>query len=51
MNFAAMAVGGRVAKTEITDREQQICAQLEPVLQRDGLYFVGIDIIGGYLTK
>jgi glutathione synthase len=40
-----MAVGGRVAKTEITDRELQICTQLEPVLQRDGLYFVGIDII------
>jgi len=46
-----MAVGGRVAKTEITDRELQICAQLAPVLQRDGLYFVGIDIIGGYLTE
>ncbi len=46
-----MAVGGRVAKTEITDREHQICAQLAPVLQRDGLYFVGIDIIGGYLTE
>jgi glutathione synthase len=46
-----MAVGGRVAKTEITDRELQICTQLEPVLQRDGLYFVGIDIIGGYLTE
>ena len=46
-----MAVGGRVAKTEITDRELQICTQLEPVLQRDGLYFVGIDVIGGYLTE
>ncbi|MBE9097314.1 glutathione synthase [Tychonema sp. LEGE 07203] len=46
-----MAVGGRVEKTEITDRELEICTQLEPVLQRDGLYFVGIDIIGGYLTE
>lgn len=46
-----MAVGGRVAKTEITERERQICAQLAPVLQRDGLYFVGIDVIGGYLTE
>ncbi|NJO42364.1 MAG: glutathione synthase [Cyanobacteria bacterium CRU_2_1] len=46
-----MAVGGRVAKTEITDREYQICAQLAPVLRRDGLVFVGIDIIGGYLTE
>ncbi|MDY6938910.1 MAG: glutathione synthase [Cyanobacteriota bacterium] len=46
-----MAVGGRVAKVEITDRERDICAQLAPTLQRDGLYFVGIDIIGGYLTE
>lgn len=46
-----MAVGGRVAQTTITDREQQICRQLAPTLQRDGLFFVGIDIIGGYLTE
>jgi len=46
-----MAVGGRVAKTEITDREYQICQQLAPQLVADGLYFVGIDVIGGYLTE
>jgi glutathione synthase len=46
-----MAVGGRVAATEITAREQEICQQLAPTLERDGLYFVGIDIIGGYLTE
>lgn len=46
-----MAVGGRVEKTEITPREKEICRQLAPILQRDGLYFVGIDIIGGYLTE
>lgn len=46
-----MAVGGRVAKTEITDREREICTQLAPTLQRDGLVFVGIDVIGGYLTE
>jgi glutathione synthase len=46
-----MAVGGRVAQVEITDREQDICRQLAPTLRRDGLYFVGIDIIGGYLTE
>ncbi|MBW4580475.1 MAG: glutathione synthase [Tildeniella nuda ZEHNDER 1965/U140] len=46
-----MAVGGRVAQTTITDREHDICAQLAPTLQRDGLMFVGIDIIGGYLTE
>ncbi len=46
-----MAVGGRVAPVEITPREQEICAQLAPTLQRDGLLFVGIDVIGGYLTE
>jgi glutathione synthase len=46
-----MAVGGTVAQVEITDREYDICAQLAPTLRRDGLMFVGIDIIGGYLTE
>lgn len=46
-----MAVGGRVAETEITDREREICSQLAPTLRRDGLIFVGIDVIGGYLTE
>jgi glutathione synthase len=46
-----MAVGGQAARVEITERERQICAQLAPVLQRDGLIFVGIDVIGGYLTE
>jgi glutathione synthase len=46
-----MAAGGSVAKTEITDREKEICARIAPVLRRDGLLFVGIDVIGGYLTE
>jgi glutathione synthase len=46
-----MAVGGRVAAAEITDRDRDICTQLAPTLRRDGLYFVGIDVIGGYLTE
>jgi glutathione synthase len=46
-----MAVGGRVAKAEITERERQICSQLADTLRRDGLVFVGIDVIGGYLTE
>jgi glutathione synthase len=44
-------VGGRVAKTEISDRELEICATLAPKLREDGLYFVGLDVIGGYLTE
>ncbi|MBD2098448.1 glutathione synthase [Trichocoleus sp. FACHB-591] len=46
-----MAVGGRVESVDITPREREICAQLAPVLRRDGLIFVGIDVIGGYLTE
>ncbi len=46
-----MAVGGRVASTEITEREHQMCTQMASKLQQDGLYFVGIDVIGGYLTE
>lgn len=46
-----MAVGGRVAQTDITEQEQKICAVVGPKLKQDGLYFVGIDVIGGYLTE
>ena len=46
-----MAVGGRVAQVEITEREQKICQTVAPKLRQDGLYFVGIDVIGGYLTE
>lgn len=46
-----MAAGGSATKIDITTREQEICAQLAPTLKRDGLYFVGIDVIGGYLTE
>lgn len=46
-----MAVGGRSAKVDITDREYQMCAAIAPKLQAAGLYFVGIDVIGGYLTE
>lgn len=46
-----MAVGGRVAKTEITEREKEICQTIAPKLRADGLFFVGIDVIGGYLTE
>lgn len=46
-----MAAGGTVASTAITDREREICAEVAPILRRDGLYFVGIDVIGGYLTE
>jgi len=46
-----MAAGGSVAQIKISDRELDICRELCPILQRDGLIFVGIDVIGGYLTE
>ena len=46
-----MAVGGRSEKVEITDREYQMCTAIAPKLIEQGLYFVGIDVIGGYLTE
>ncbi|TAD79877.1 MAG: glutathione synthase [Oscillatoriales cyanobacterium] len=46
-----MAVGGAAVKIEVTDRDREIAATLAPMLRRDGLVFVGIDIIGGYLTE
>lgn len=46
-----MAVGGRVANTEITPRDLEVCSAIAPTLIRDGLVFVGIDVIGGYLTE
>jgi glutathione synthase len=47
-----LAVGGTAAKTELTDREQEICATLAPELKKRGLLFVGIDVIGGqWLTE
>jgi glutathione synthase len=47
-----LAVGGTAEKTELTQREQEICAALGPELKRRGLLFVGIDVIGGeWLTE
>ncbi|MHC5935566.1 glutathione synthase [Nostoc sp.] len=46
-----MATGGTVAQTGITPREYEICTQLAERLRQDGLIFVGIDVIGGYLTE
>src|SRR5689334_11037446 len=47
-----LAVGGKAAKTELTDTEREICAVLGPEFKKRGLLFVGIDVIGGrWLTE
>ena len=44
-------VGGTAAVTQLTARDEHICATIGPELRRRGLLFVGIDIIGDYLTE
>lgn len=46
-----MHVGGKPEPSELTDREREICAAIGPDLKRRGLIFVGIDVIGGYMTE
>ena len=46
-----MVRGGAAKATDLTPREREICAKLGPALRERGLLFVGIDVIGGYLTE
>ncbi|WP_281966392.1 glutathione synthase [Roseovarius nanhaiticus] len=46
-----MHVGGRPEKVELTDRDREICAAIGPRLREKGQVFVGIDVIGRYLTE
>jgi glutathione synthase len=46
-----MHVGGRPEKSALTPRERDICAAIGPYLRERGLLFVGIDVIGDYLTE
>lgn len=46
-----MHVGGRPEKTELTEREKEICAAIGPTLCEKGLLFTGIDVIDGWLTE
>jgi len=48
---ANMHVGGRAVKTDLTKRELEICARIGPTLRERGQIFVGIDVIGDYLTE
>jgi glutathione synthase len=46
-----MHVGGRPELSALTDRELEICARIGPALKEADMIFVGIDVIGGYLTE
>jgi len=44
-------VGGRVEPGVVDDRDREICRTLAPRLEADGLVFVGLDVIGGFVTE
>lgn len=46
-----MHVGGRPEKIGLSDRDLEICAAIGPLLREKGQIFVGIDVIGDYLTE
>ncbi len=46
-----MHVGGRPEKVGLTERDLEICAKIGPLLREKGQVFVGIDVIGDYLTE
>ena len=46
-----MHVGGRPEKVALTERDREICAAIGPLLREKGQIFVGIDVIGGWLTE
>jgi glutathione synthase len=48
---ANLHVGARAVKAELTDRDREICEAIGPTLHAQGLVFVGIDVIGNWLTE
>ena len=46
-----MHVGGRPEKVDLTDRDREICDAIGPLLREKGQVFVGIDVIGDWLTE
>ena len=46
-----LRVGGRAEAVELTARDIELCKIIGPELKRRGLIFVGIDVIGEYLTE
>ena len=46
-----VSAGGSVARHSLTREEKALCKQIGPKLVKDGLYFVGIDVIGGKLVE
>ncbi|WP_097459305.1 glutathione synthase [Mangrovitalea sediminis] len=50
-NRGNLAAGGRGEGRPLTERDRWICAQVAPAIKEKGLLFVGLDVIGDYLTE
>lgn len=48
---ANLAAGGHYAAVELTDQDRHLCHTIAPMLQAKGLTFVGLDVIGDYITE
>ncbi len=48
---ANLSLGGSMHPADVTPREKQLVKAITPELQKNGLWFTGIDVIGGYLTE
>jgi glutathione synthase len=48
---ANMAAGGKAKAQALSDRDKWLCEQVKPVLKAKGLYFVGLDVIGDFITE
>jgi glutathione synthase len=46
-----VSAGGTVQKHSLSKQEKELCRRIGPKLVKDGLYFVGIDVIGGMLVE
>jgi len=46
-----LAAGGTAVRTALTARDRALCEKLAPHLEAEGLYFVGLDVIGDWLTE
>lgn len=46
-----LAAGGRGVAIPLSDKERQLANEIAPILMQKGLYFVGLDVIGGYITE
>jgi glutathione synthase len=46
-----LAAGAKAASRPLTDRDRWLCSRIGPVMRERGMLFVGLDVIGGFVTE